>query len=243
MTAITLRVAIADDSALLRRGLAALLEAEGMEVVCEACDAGELLNCVERELPDAAVVDIRMPPGYTTEGIEAAKEIRRRHPEMGVLLLSQYVETESAMTLFGGGTGGADADGADVDGADVDGARGLGYLLKERVSDIDEFVDALRRVAAGGTAVDPELVARMVARPQEGRQPAEELSVREKEVLELMAEGRTNQAISRSLFLGERTVEAHIRSIFLKFNLRPEPEDHRRVLAVLSYLRSGGKVR
>jgi DNA-binding NarL/FixJ family response regulator len=233
MTDIRLRIAIADDSALLRRGLAALLEAEGMEVVCEACDAGELLNCVERERPDAAVVDIRMPPGYTTEGIEAAKEIRRRHPGMGVLLLSQYVETESAMTLFGGG----------ADGVDADGARGLGYLLKERVSDIDEFVDALRRVAAGGTAVDPELVARMVARPQEGRQPAEDLSIREREVLELMAEGRTNQAISRSLFLGERTVEAHIRSIFLKFNLRPEPEDHRRVLAVLSYLRAGGRVR
>lgn len=221
----TLRVAVADDSALLRRGLAALLEAEGMRVVCEAADAAELLACVDREVPDAAVVDIRMPPGFSTEGIEAAKEIRRRHPDIGVLLLSQYVETENAMSLFGG---------------NPDGARGLGYLLKERVSDIDEFIDALRRVAAGGTAVDPDLVARMVSRPQGGRNMGEELSSRERDVLELMAEGRTNQAISRSLFLGERTVEAHIRSIFLKFNLRPEPEDHRRVLAVLSYLRAGG---
>lgn len=226
----TLRIAIADDSALLRRGLAALLEAEGMTVVCEAGDAAELLGCVERERPDAAVVDIRMPPGYATEGIEAAREIRRRYPETGVLLLSQYVETENAMSLFAGG----------ADGAGLDGAKGLGYLLKERVSDIEDFLDALRRVAAGGTAVDPELVSRLVSRPQEGRQSGEELSTREREVLELMAEGRTNQAISRCLFLGERTVEAHIRSIFVKFNLRPEPEDHRRVLAVLSYLRSGG---
>ena len=227
----TLRVAIADDSALLRRGLAALLQAEGMTVVCEAGDAGELLNCVDRERPDAAVVDIRMPPGFATEGIEAAREIRRRHPETGVLLLSQYVETENAMSLFAG------------DGAGLDGAKGLGYLLKERVSDVEDFLDALRRVAAGGTAVDPDLVSRLVSRPQEGRQGGDELSTREREVLELMAEGRTNQAISRSLFLGERTVEAHIRSIFVKFNLRPEPEDHRRVLAVLSYLRSGGSHR
>ncbi|MGW9414708.1 response regulator transcription factor [Arthrobacter cupressi] len=231
----TLRVAIADDSALLRRGLAALLEAEGITVVCEAGDAAELLSCVERERPDAAVVDIRMPPGYATEGIEAAREIRRRYPQTGVLLLSQYVETENAMSLFSGG-----AEGTGAEGTGLDGAKGLGYLLKERVSDVEDFLDALRRVAAGGTAVDPELVSRLVSRPQEPRQGAEELSGRELEVLELMAEGRTNQAISRCLFLGERTVEAHIRSIFVKFNLRPEPEDHRRVLAVLSYLRSGG---
>ena len=231
----TLRVAIADDSALLRRGLAALLEAEGITVVCEAGDAAELLSCVERERPDAAVVDIRMPPGYATEGIEAAREIRRQYPQTGVLLLSQYVETENAMSLFSGG-----AEGTGAEGTGLDGAKGLGYLLKERVSDVEDFLDALRRVAAGGTAVDPELVSRLVSRPQEPRQGAEELSGRELEVLELMAEGRTNQAISRCLFLGERTVEAHIRSIFVKFNLRPEPEDHRRVLAVLSYLRSGG---
>jgi serine/threonine-protein kinase len=215
----TLRVAIADDSALLRRGLAALLASEGLKVVCEATDAEELLACIAAHRPDAAVVDIRMPPTFTTEGIQAATAIRRDHPETGVLLLSQYVETENAMALLGNG------------------AKGLGYLLKERVSDIDDFIDALHRVAAGGTAVDPELVARMVARPHNGQQREEGLTAREREVLELMAEGRTNQAIGKSLFLGERTVEAHIRSIFLKFGLRPEPEDHRRVLAVLTYLR------
>lgn len=217
----TLRVVVADDSLLLRRGLAALLTSEGLDVVGEASDAAELRACVERELPDIAIVDIRMPPSFTTEGIDAAKAIRAGHPRTGVMLLSQYVETESAMSLLG------------------DGTEGLGYLLKERVSDVEDFLDALQRVASGGTAIDPELVGRMAARPHEGHRRGDDLSGREESVLELMAEGRTNQAIGKALFLGERTVEAHIRSIFLKLGLRPEPEDHRRVLAVLTYLRSG----
>ncbi|GAA1259381.1 response regulator transcription factor [Arthrobacter pascens] len=221
----TLRVAIAEDSALLRRGLSALLKSEGLEVVGEAADGQQLLEMVDKQGADVAVVDIRMPPSYTIEGIQAAETIRSRHPETGVLLLSQYVETENAMSLL------------------KNGAKGLGYLLKERVSDVDEFIDALHRVAAGGTAIDPELVTRLVDRPHKGHDRGDDLTSREKNVLELMAEGRTNQAIGKSLFLGERTVEAHIRSIFLKLDLRPEPEDHRRVLAVLTYLRGVGQGR
>ena len=221
----TLRVAIADDSALLRRGLAALLESEGLEIVGEASDGAQLLEVIDEHGADVAVVDIRMPPSYTVEGIQAAETIKSKHPEIGVLLLSQYVETENAMSLL------------------KSGAKGLGYLLKERVSDVDEFIDALRRVSSGGTAIDPDLVTRLIARPHKGHSPGDDLTDREKSVLELMAEGRTNQAIGKSLFLGERTVEAHIRSIFLKLDLRPEPEDHRRVLAVLTYLRGVGQGR
>ncbi|MDR6415791.1 response regulator transcription factor [Pseudarthrobacter sulfonivorans] len=220
-----LRVAIADDSALLRRGLSALLQSEGLDVVGEAADGAELLELIEKHGADVAVVDIRMPPTYTIEGIQAAETIKSRHPGTGVLLLSQYVETENAMSLL------------------KNGAKGLGYLLKERVSDVDEFIDALHRVSAGGTAIDPELVTRLVARPHRGHDRGDDLTSRERNVLELMAEGRTNQAIGKSLFLGERTVEAHIRSIFLKLELRPEPEDHRRVLAVLTYLRGVGQGR
>lgn len=219
----SLRVAIADDSALLRRGLSALLQAEGLEVVGEASDGPQLLDLINSRGADVAVVDIRMPPSYTIEGIQAAEIIKSTHPETGVLLLSQYVETENAMSLL------------------KNGAKGIGYLLKERVSDIEEFIDALHRVSTGGTAIDPQLVTRLVGRPHQGHDLGDELSNREKSVLELMAEGRTNQAIGRKLFLGERTVEAHIRSIFLKLQLRPEPEDHRRVLAVLTYLRGVGQ--
>jgi DNA-binding NarL/FixJ family response regulator len=220
-----LRVAIADDSALLRRGLSTLLQSEGLDVVAEAADSTQLLEAIDQHGADVAVVDIRMPPSYTIEGIQAAGTIKSRHPEIGVLLLSQYVETENAMSLL------------------KNGAKGLGYLLKERVSDVDEFIDALHRVSAGGTAIDPELVTRLVTRPHKGHDRGDDLTSREKSVLELMAEGRTNQAIGRALFLGERTVEAHIRSIFLKLELRPEPEDHRRVLAVLTYLRGVGQSR
>jgi DNA-binding NarL/FixJ family response regulator len=220
---VSLRVAIADDSALLRRGLSVLLQSEGLEVVGEAADGPQMLEVIDQRGADVAVVDIRMPPSYTIEGIKAAETLKCSYPEIGVLLLSQYVETENAMSLL------------------KNGAKGLGYLLKERVADVDEFIDALHRVAAGGTAIDPELVTRLVARPHRGHDLKADLTGREKSVLELMAEGRTNQAIGKALYLGERTVEAHIRSIFLKLELSPEPENHRRVLAVLTYLRGVGQ--
>ncbi|MFE7718003.1 protein kinase [Nocardia rhizosphaerihabitans] len=218
-TAPRLRVVLADDSALLRQGIARLLEDEGMEVAGQASDAVALLRLVRAHRPDVAVVDIRMPPTCTTEGIDAAVTIRRDYPGTAVLLLSQYIETENVLDLLSGG------------------ARSLGYLLKDRVSDIDEFVTALQRVAAGGSAIDPDLVARLVARPHHGALPLDELSPREREVLRLMAEGRSNRAIGAALFLGERTIETHVRSIFAKLGLQPEPDDHRRVLAVLTHLR------
>ncbi|MFC8383178.1 protein kinase [Nocardia sp. NPDC057272] len=218
-TAPRLRVVLADDSALLRQGIARLLEDEGMEVTGQAGDAAALLSLVRAHRPDVAVVDIRMPPTCTTEGIDAAVVIRRDFPETAVLLLSQYIETESVLDLLSGG------------------ARSLGYLLKDRVSDIDEFVTALHRVAEGGSAIDPDLVGRLVSRPHHGAVPLDALSTREREVLRLMAEGRSNRAIGAALFLGERTIETHVRSIFVKLGLQPEPDDHRRVLAVLTHLR------
>ena len=218
--AMGLRVVLTDDSVLLREGIARLLQDEGIDVVGQAGDAEGLLKLVEEHRPDVAVVDIRMPPTHTVEGIDAAVAIRRDFPDTAVLLLSQYVETENVMNLLGGG------------------AASLGYLLKDRVTDIDEFVDALNRVASGGSAIDPDVVGRLVSRPHRGHRPLDELSAREREVLHLMAEGRSNKAISASLFLGERTVEAHVRSIFVKLGLAPEPEDHRRVLAVLTHLRA-----
>lgn len=216
----TLRVVLTDDSVLLREGIARLLQDEGIDVVGQAGEAQTLLEMVETLHPDVAVVDIRMPPTHTVEGIEAAVTIRQDFPDTAVLLLSQYVETENVMNLLGGG------------------AASLGYLLKDRVSDVDEFIEALHRVASGGSAIDPDLVGRLVSRPHRGHRPLDELSAREREVLQLMAEGRSNRAIGAALFLGERTVEAHVRSIFLKLGLQPEPEDHRRVLAVLTHLRA-----
>ncbi|MFE3542365.1 protein kinase [Nocardia sp. NPDC059177] len=214
-----LRVVLADDSALLRQGIARLLEDEGMEVAGQAGDAVALLRLVRAHRPDVAVVDIRMPPTCTTEGIDAAVTIRREFPATAVLLLSQYIETENVLDLLAGG------------------ARSLGYLLKDRVSDIDEFVAALERVAAGGSAIDPDLVGRLVSRPHHGALPLDTLTPREREVLRLMAEGRSNRAIGATLFLGERTIETHVRGIFAKLGLQPEPDDHRRVLAVLTHLR------
>ena len=214
-----LRAVIADDSILLREGLARLLEDADIDVVGQARDADELMLKVRSYHPDVAIVDIRMPPTQTDEGIRAAREIRSRHPETGVLVLSQHVAHTYAVELLG------------------DSAEGLGYLLKDRVADVEEFTGAVRRVAEGGSALDPLVVAELVGRNR-GDDPIERLSPREREVLELMAEGRTNQAIGRRLFISPRAVEKHVTSIFMKLRLPAAPEDHRRVLAVLRFLDS-----
>ena len=213
------RAVIADDSALLREGLARLLEESGIEVVGQARDADELLLKVRSYHPDVAIVDIRMPPTQTDEGIRAAREIRRKHPGTGVLVLSQHVAHTYAVELL------------------EDSAEGLGYLLKDRVSDVAEFTAAVRRVAEGGSALDPLVVAELVGRNR-GDDPIARLSPREREVLELMAEGRSNQAIGQRLFISPRAVEKHVTSIFTKLRLPAAPEDHRRVLAVLRFLGS-----
>ncbi|MFC9995528.1 response regulator [Nocardia sp. NPDC127526] len=214
----SLTVALADDSALLRNGIALLLGAEGIDVVGQAADPDALLEIVEAHRPEVAVIDIRMPPSYTSEGIDVAAVIRARYPRTAVLLLSQYVETEHARELLAGG------------------AAGVGYLLKDRVSHIDQFLDALHRVAHGGTAIDPSLITRMLATPSRDRTPIGDLSPRELQVLAVMAEGRSNRGIAAALSLTERTIETHVSAIFAKLALAPEPDDHRRVLAVLHHL-------
>jgi DNA-binding NarL/FixJ family response regulator len=214
-----LRVVLAEDSVLLREGIARLLEDGGFEVVGQAGNADELMLKVRSYKPAVAIVDIRMPPTHTDEGLRAAKEIREKHPETGVLVLSQYVETGYALDLL------------------AESAEGVGYLLKDRVSDLDEFRGAVRRVAEGGSALDPTVVSQLVGRRRRD-DPLDELTPREREVLELMAEGRTNAAIAERLFVTERAVEKHVTSIFSKLRLAPAAEDHRRVLAVLAYLRA-----
>jgi DNA-binding NarL/FixJ family response regulator len=214
-----MRVVVADDSVLLREGVVRLLEESGLEVVGQAGDADELLRKVRAHKPDVAVVDIRMPPTNTDDGLRAALEIRRTHPGTGVLVLSQYVEEAYALELV------------------TDSAEGVGYLLKDRVADIERFVDSVRRVGEGGSALDPEVVSKLLGR-QRREDPLEELTPREREVLELMAEGRSNGAIAEQLVVSERAVEKHVTSIFGKLALAPAPEDHRRVLAVLRYLRA-----
>jgi len=215
------RVVLADDSVLFREGVARLLAEHGLEVAGQAGDAGALLSLVAALRPDVAVVDIRMPPDFAIEGIEAAIRIRADHPGTGVLVLSQHIETRQAFDLLG-------SDPA-----------GVGYLLKDRVLDLPEFVAAVRRVGSGGSVVDPEVVLRLLGRG--GRASAvDRLSGREREVLGLMAEGRSNQAISERLFLSARTVETHVASIFTKLDLQPTADDHRRVLAVLEFLRESG---
>jgi len=212
------RVVLAEDSVLLREGIARLLEDGGFEIVGQAGNAEELLLKVRSYKPDVAIVDIRMPPTHTDEGLQAAKEIREKHAETGVLVLSQYLEAGYAMELLS------------------ESAEGVGYLLKDRVSDVEEFRAAVRRVAEGGSALDPAIVSQLVGRRRRD-DPLGELTPREREVLELMAEGRTNQAIAERLVVTERAIEKHVTNIFAKLRLAPAAEDHRRVLAVLAFLR------
>ena len=214
-----MRVVVADDQLLLREGIARLLDEAGMEVVAQAGDAEDLLRKVGAHKPDVAIVDVRMPPTHTDEGLRAAAEIRERFPGVGVLVLSQYVEEAYALELFG------------------DGADGLGYLLKDSVGDLDRFVESVRRVGEGGSALDPEVVGRLLGRRRR-EDPLDVLTPREREVLGQMAEGRSNGGIAGALVVTERAVEKHVTSIFTKLGLPPAAENHRRVLAVFAYLRS-----
>lgn len=212
-----MRIVIAEDAAVLRDGLTRLLTDEGHEVLAAVSDAEVFLAAVEQHHPDATIVDIRMPPTHSDEGLQAAIAVRRNHPDIGVLVFSQYVETRYAAQLL------------------ADDARGVGYLLKERVADTDEFLDALTRVAQGGTALDPEVVSRIVAAGRRGRSVSD-LTVRERQVLGLMAEGRSNTAIAAALAITQGGVEKHVANIYTKLGLPPSDDDHRRVLAVIRYL-------
>lgn len=214
MTAV--RVVVADDDVLLREGLASLLDRSGFEVVGQAGDALQLLELVRSTTPDLVLVDIRMPPAHTTEGLDAAKEIRRERPETGILVLSAHAEVDHAMELLASG-------------------RGIGYLLKSRVSDVAEFIETLERIARGGSVVDPALVQELVT-ARKRNDPLAVVSERERDVLALMAEGRSNAGIARRLWITEGTVEKHVRSILTKLGLSDTDDDHRRVLAVLTFL-------
>jgi DNA-binding NarL/FixJ family response regulator len=209
------RVAIADDDVLLRQGLAALLREGGYDVIGQAGDADGLIELARSEQPDIAIVDIRMPPTHTTEGLEAARTIREELPQVAILVLSAHIEVEHAMDLLGAG-------------------RGIGYVLKARVGDVDELCDTLERISSGGSVVDPVLVEELV-QARRARDPLEGLTAREREVLALMAEGRSNTGIARALWIAEGTVEKHVRNIFQKLRLPDAPDDHRRVLAVIAF--------
>jgi len=212
------RVVIGEDDVLLREGISRLLADAGFEVVAQAGDAEDFLRRSLAYRPDVTVVDVRMPPGHVDDGLRAALELRRQRPETGVLVLSQFYEEQYALDLIG------------------DHAEGVGYLLKERVGDVEAFVDAVSRVAAGGSALDPEIVGRMVGR-RRSDSPLDLLSPRERDVLSAMAEGKSNQGIAEALVVTQAAVEKHVTSIFHKLDLGPAPTEHRRVLAVLTYLR------
>ena len=213
-----MRIVIADDAVLLREGAVRLLEEAGFEVLGQAADAEELLRKVRAHKPDVAIIDVRMPPDNADDGLRAALVIRDELPEIGILLLSQYVEDRYLAELLAGG------------------AEGVGYLLKDRLAEVERLTDAVERVAAGGSVLDPEVVAQMMGRRRNDG-PLDSLTDRERDVLNLMAEGRTNRAIAGELFVSERAVERHVTSIFSKLELPPSDQDHRRVLAVLAYLR------
>jgi len=212
------RVVVADDAVILREGLARLLREAGFEVAGLAADGAELLEQVERHQPDVAIVDIRMPPTHTDEGLQAAMVIRQRHPGVGILVLSQHVHARYALELLSAGT------------------EGVGYLLKERVSDLAGLASSVRQVGEGGSVLDPAVVSQLVGRPRRHSDPLEQLTDREQEVLGLMAEGRSNKAIAERLFVTEHTVEKHVKNIFATLCLPPSADDHRRVLAVVTFL-------
>jgi DNA-binding NarL/FixJ family response regulator len=213
------RVVIADDSVLLREGLARVLTEGGFEIVAQTANADELRKAVRRFKPDIAIVDVRMPPTHTDEGARAAVEIRAEQPEVAILVLSQVIEAAHAMQLFS------------------ERPEGFGYLLKDRVFEIDDFLESVRRVGRGGTAIDPEVIGQLVGRRRDDG-PLDELTAREREVLELMAQGLSNRGICEKLVISPKTVETHVNSIFLKLDLMPAQDEHRRVLAVLAFLRA-----
>lgn len=215
-----MRVALADDAVILREGLSRLLEEAGFDVVGLAADGGALLDLVERTRPDVAIIDIRMPPTHTDEGLQAAKVIRERWPKTGILVLSQHVNTRYAVELLSAGS------------------DGVGYLLKERLSDLYELSSSVKRVGNGGSVLDPAVVSELVGRPRQADNPLENLTDREREVLALIAEGRSNGAIAERLFISDHTVEKHIKNILGTLRLPQSPDDHRRVLAVITYLNS-----
>ncbi len=214
-----MRVILADDSTLFREGVARILVERDIDVVAQVATAPELLKVAASLIPDMAIVDVRMPPTQTTEGLEAAIELRRMRVGIGVMVLSHHVETAYAMQLLG------------------DDASGVGYLLKDRVDELDEFVQAVRSVGSGGSVIDPAVVSRLMRRPRENN-PLDRLTPRELDVLALVAEGRSNSAIGQSLAVAEKTVQTHVASILMKLDLQPAEDDHRRILAVLTYLRA-----